>query len=102
MLKFAGMKRDRHANHAKLHVIAVIAVMVTLLLASASEAGAQSRDKQRRAQVDSMLTARYYQNGGIDTAYLQRHRQTLAEQVSGHVGGIQLHWHRQQGEPFRT
>ena len=46
MLKFAGMKRDRHANHAKLHVIAVIAVMVTLLLASASEAGAQSRDKE--------------------------------------------------------
>ena len=45
--------------------------LVFILLAFTSTVVAQSHDKQVRAQVDSALTARYYQNkGDIDSTYI--------------------------------
>ena len=60
MLKFAVMKRKQHVSHAKLFTWAAPVVIAAILLAFASEAGAQNRDKQRRAQVDSMLAGKYH------------------------------------------
>ena len=88
MLKFAVMKRKRYVSPAKILTMAAHVVIAAILLAFASEAGAQNRDKQRRVQVDSMLAARYYRNGGIDTAYLQRPTSKWTITAKANVSGI--------------
>ena len=51
----------------------IVLLTMGVLLAFASEAGAQSRHRQRREHVDSALAARYYRNvGDLDTAYVIR------------------------------
>ena len=46
--------------------------LVPVFLVFTIAVGAQSRDQQRRMQVDSLLFARYYDNGNLDTAYITR------------------------------
>ena len=47
--------------------------LVPILLACTAAVGAQNRDQQMRAHVDSALTSRYYNNNGsLDTAYITR------------------------------
>jgi hypothetical protein len=88
MLNFAVMKRKRYVSPAKILTMATHVVIAAILLAFANEAGAQNRDKQRRVQVDSMLAARYYRNGGIDTAYLQRPTSKWTITAKANVSGI--------------
>ena len=90
MRKFAVMKRKTHISHAQIPRMAAYVGITTLLLAFANEAGAQSRDKQRRAQVDSLLAARYYRKGGIDTAYLQRPTSKWTITAKANVSGMKI------------
>ena len=103
MLKFAVMKRKQHVSHAKLFTWATPVVIAAILLAIASEAGAQSRDKQRMMQVDSMLAARYYGNGGIDTAYLQRPTSKWTITAKANVSGMKIETEgRENGKYFNS
>ena len=103
MLKFAVMKRKQHVSHAKLFTWAAPVVIAAILLAIASEAGAQNRDKQRRAQVDSMLAARYYRNGGIDTMYLQRPTSKWTITAKANVSGMKIETEgRENGKHFNS
>jgi hypothetical protein len=47
-------------------------MLAAMVSAFANDADAQSHDKRVMAQVDSVLTARYYRKGAVDTAYIMR------------------------------
>ena len=48
-------------------------ILITVIIALASDAIAQSRDGKRREQVDSTLAARYFRNkSNLDTAFIAR------------------------------
>ena len=65
--------------------------LVFILLAFTSTAVAQSHDKQVRAQVDSALTARYYQNkGDIDSTYITRPKTKWTVRARWNVSGAKI------------
>ena len=47
-------------------------MLAAMVSAFSNDADAQSHDKRVMAQVDSVLTARYYRKGAVDTAYIMR------------------------------
>ena len=93
MLKFAVMKRKQHVSHAKLFTWAAPVVIAAILLAFASEAGAQNRDKQRRAQVDSMLAGKYHDYEFNFRSYGKRFGFDFAYQDAKNFTG----WHEHEG-----
>ena len=65
--------------------------LVFILLAFTSTTVAQSHDKQVRAQVDSALTARYYQNkGDIDSTYITRPKTKWTVRARWNVSGAKI------------
>ena len=65
--------------------------LVFILLAFTSTSVAQSHDKQVRAQVDSALTARYYQNkGDIDSTYITRPKTKWTVRARWNVSGAKI------------
>ena len=65
--------------------------LVFILLAFTSTAVAQSHDKLVRAQVDSALTARYYQNkGDIDSTYITRPKTKWTVRARWNVSGAKI------------
>lgn len=68
-----------------------VLIIVVLCLCHLSEAGAQNRDSLRRAQVSSLLAARYYRNmGDIDTTYITRPQTKWTVMARWNVSGATL------------
>ncbi len=67
-----------------------ILLMIAVLLTSATEAAAQSRDQQRMVQVDSALAARYY-SIPYDTNYVVRPEGRLTLKVRMNQTGNDFH-----------